>query len=98
MPTYDYECGSCRNKFELRCGFHEDPAVSCPECQGEARRLFAPVPIIFKGSGFYTTDHRAPMPTGNSEANNGSSGADSIESGSKSETTTADSSSSSGDD
>ena len=62
MPTYDYECGQCRKKFELRQGFHDDSRASCPECDGEARRLFTPVPVIFKGSGFYVTDSRAPEP------------------------------------
>lgn len=62
MPIYEYECQRCRSQFEQRCGFHDDLSISCPKCQGEARQLFTPVPVIFKGSGFYTTDHRAPEP------------------------------------
>ncbi|MCD6300003.1 MAG: hypothetical protein J7L78_02390 [Dehalococcoidales bacterium] len=58
MPIYEYECERCSFRFEVRKRFGEDGATSCPKCQGEARRLFSPVPIIFKGSGFYVTDKR----------------------------------------
>lgn len=58
MPTYEYECRECRFRFELKRGFSEDGNVSCPRCGNEARRLFSPVPIIFKGPGFYVTDNR----------------------------------------
>ncbi len=56
MPVYDYECQSCSLRFEVKRGFNENSAVSCPRCQCQARRVFSPVPIIFKGSGFYVTD------------------------------------------
>lgn len=58
MPIYEYECIGCQSKFELRRSFGENPGVSCPMCQSEAHRIFSPVPIIFKGSGFYVTDNR----------------------------------------
>ena len=58
MPIYEYECGSCRHRFEVRQGFHDKPQAECPQCKNKARRLFQPSPIIFKGSGFYVTDHR----------------------------------------
>jgi len=58
MPIYEYECEKCRLKFELRRHFGEDGGTPCPQCHGDARRLFSPVPIIFKGSGFYVTDSR----------------------------------------
>ena len=57
MPIYQYLCSKCNSKFELRQGFNDDPVVVCPKCQNGARRLFTPVPIIFKGSGFYVTDN-----------------------------------------
>lgn len=58
MPIYEYACPACSCKFELRQGFHEVGPAGCPECGVDAQRVFSPVPIIFKGSGFYSTDHR----------------------------------------
>ena len=59
MPIYEYECERCSFRFELKKHFSDDGSASCPRCQGEARRLFSPVPIIFKGAGFYVTDSRS---------------------------------------
>ena len=58
MPLYDYECLSCGHVFELRQSFHADPLDVCPRCEGTSKRKFHPVPIIYKGSGFYTTDYK----------------------------------------
>ena len=58
MPIYEYECRHCGHHFELKQGFHDKPQAECPECKKKARRVFHPSPIIFKGSGFYVTDHR----------------------------------------
>ena len=60
MPTYQYSCTKCDAKFELKQGFNDDSVANCPKCRAEAKRVFLPVPIIFKGSGFYVTDHRKP--------------------------------------
>ena len=57
MPTYEYECRVCSTRFELKRGFGEETNAYCPACAGEARRIFSPVPIFFKGSGFYVTDN-----------------------------------------
>lgn len=57
MPIYEYECSSCSSRFERRQRFDEEPVASCPKCSGKARRLIHSVPVIFKGSGFYCTDH-----------------------------------------
>lgn len=58
MPIYEYECEKCHNRFELKRSFGEDGGASCPHCRGKACRIFTSVPVIFKGSGFYVTDHR----------------------------------------
>ena len=58
MPLYEYECGHCSYRFEMRQGFDEEPQAMCPQCQGRARRVFHAAPIIYKGSGFYITDSR----------------------------------------
>ena len=60
MPRYDYQCTSCDNQFELVQSFKEAGSGSCPLCSGEGRRVFHAVPVIYKGSGFYTTDYGRP--------------------------------------
>tara|TARA_B100000749_G_C18375973_1_gene443815 strand:+ start:271 stop:603 length:333 start_codon:yes stop_codon:yes gene_type:complete len=57
LPLYDYECLSCGHIFELRQSFNDEPTGTCPVCDGDARRKFHAVPVIYKGSGFYTTDY-----------------------------------------
>jgi putative FmdB family regulatory protein len=59
VPRYDYECRVCSLKFEIKKHFDESVEANCPHCCGEARRLFSPVPIVFKGPGFYVTDNAA---------------------------------------
>jgi len=60
MPVYEYKCKNCHYRFELKQSFkdnsNDDSIVICPKCGGNAKRIFSPVSIIFKGSGFYTTD------------------------------------------
>jgi putative FmdB family regulatory protein len=58
MPIYEYECIDCSAQFEMRCSFSEELEAWCPSCEGKVRRIFSPVPVIFKGSGFYITDSR----------------------------------------
>jgi putative FmdB family regulatory protein len=58
MPTYEYECEKCSLRFELKRRFSDNGSGFCPRCGSEARRIFSPVPIIFKGPGFYVTDSR----------------------------------------
>ena len=58
MPLYEYACGSCGHRFEVRQRVVEEPIAVCPSCGGPTRRVFHPVGIIFKGSGWYSTDSR----------------------------------------
>ncbi len=58
MPNYEYECTHCGHRFELKQRFQDKPQAECPQCKKKAKRVFHPTPIIFKGSGFYVTDHR----------------------------------------
>ena len=58
MPLYEYECESCAIRFERMQHFRDQPLTVCPECEGHVHRVIQPVGIIFKGSGFYITDHR----------------------------------------
>ncbi len=60
MPTYDYECRSCRHTFEAFQSIKEEALKKCPKCgKSSLRRLFGGgMGIIFKGSGFYSTDNK----------------------------------------
>ena len=78
MPIYEYTCSSCSCHFELLRSFSENGTVSCPECGCVAQRIFSPVPVILKGSGFYITDSRSEH---NRPSENGK--ADKIEGGKK---------------
>jgi len=67
MPTYEYKCIECSDVFEEMHGVNET-VDSCPRCGGRVRRLFHPVGIIFKGSGFYKTDSRSASDNGGNGA------------------------------
>lgn len=58
MPTYQYKCKECGIAFEHFQHFSEEPLRLCPECEGPVYRVIQPVGVIFKGSGFYVTDHK----------------------------------------
>jgi putative FmdB family regulatory protein len=59
MPTYEYECQRCHERVEAVQSF-SDPALSIHEnCGGELKKVFSPVGIAFKGTGFYKTDSRS---------------------------------------
>jgi putative FmdB family regulatory protein len=59
MPTYEYECTSCGQHIEVFQRFAEDPLTTCGACGGRLRKVFHPAGIVFKGSGFYSTDSRS---------------------------------------
>jgi putative FmdB family regulatory protein len=103
VPTYQYACTECSHAFEQFQSFTDDALTVCPECGGRLRKVFNAVGVVFKGSGFYRTDSRAPASSG-STSSGSSEGGSSSDSGSggtatktekKSESTPSSSSSSS---
>ena len=59
VPLYEFKCRDCGNTFEEQLGFDDEPPATCPSCgSAEIRKVFSPVGISFKGSGFYKTDSR----------------------------------------
>jgi putative FmdB family regulatory protein len=58
MPIYGYVCTQCGHEFEVLQGINEMRLKSCPECMGPLQKLLYPVGVIYKGSGFYTTDYK----------------------------------------
>lgn len=63
MPTYEYACTSCRRRTEAVQRFSDPPLTECPHCGGQLKRVFHPVGIVLKGSGFYATENRAGKKT-----------------------------------
>ncbi|HUU46250.1 MAG TPA: zinc ribbon domain-containing protein [Acidobacteriota bacterium] len=61
MPTYEYKCRACDHRFEAFQSMTEDPVKVCPRCGKEdvERLISAGAGLLFKGSGFYITDHRS---------------------------------------
>jgi len=61
MPIYTYRCDECGLQYEQHQGYNDPVLTRCPECNKNAlRKVFLPVGIVFKGSGFYATDHKSP--------------------------------------
>ena len=59
MPKYDYRCTSCAQDFEVSKSMIAVQDECCPSCGAPAAKVFAPVSVAFKGSGFHNTDYRA---------------------------------------
>ena len=60
MPTYDYRCRECGRDFEVFQRMSDKPGASCPDCGHGAERLISGgAGFLFKGDGFYITDHRS---------------------------------------
>jgi putative FmdB family regulatory protein len=61
MPIYTYRCESCGIQFEREQSYSDAPLKICPECRKKSlKKVISPVGVIFKGSGFYSTDHKSP--------------------------------------
>jgi putative FmdB family regulatory protein len=61
MPVYTYQCDNCGVQFDKQQSFSDQPLVRCPECGKKTlKKVYQPVGIVFKGSGFYATDHHSP--------------------------------------
>ncbi len=97
MPTYEYECTACGQHIEVFQRFSEDALTTCGVCGGALRKVFHPAGIVFKGSGFYATDSRAPAKTGSGSKkdSDGGSSSSGASSGASSGSSTSDEGSSS---
>jgi putative FmdB family regulatory protein len=68
LPTYEYACAACGNRYEKREGFDAKPRQKCPKCGKMAQRLLSTPAVVFKGSGFYKTDSRGSSGSSSSES------------------------------
>jgi len=69
VPIYGYRCTSCGHEFEIQQKMSDEPLKVCPRCQGKLQKMLYPTGVIFKGSGFYSTDYKS---AGKSDSANGS--------------------------
>ena len=87
MPTYQYTCTECGEQVETVQKFSDEPLSVCTNCGGRLRKVFSPVGIVFKGSGFYRTDSRngspAATPAKAKESSNGDSSSTATDSAGK---------------
>ena len=84
MPMYDYRCRDCDHEFEVQQSFSDDALTECPSCGGDLRKVFSPVGISFKGSGFYKTDSQGSSKSRSSSSSSDSSSSSSSDSSSSS--------------
>ncbi len=74
MPIYTYRCTNCGVQFDQQQKFSDAPLTRCPECSKKTlQKVYQPVGIVFKGSGFYATDHRSPSGQGRTSKSSESS-------------------------
>ena len=68
MPTYEYLCKTCGHRFETWQKMSDEPLTVCPNCGAEIHRVLFATGVVFKGSGFYSTETRAqPSESGSPE-------------------------------
>jgi putative FmdB family regulatory protein len=82
VPIYGYRCSACGHQFEILQRVSDEPLKVCPKCQGKLTKILYPAGVIFKGSGFYTTDYKG---SGKSASSNGSGAGSEAKTESKSE-------------
>jgi putative FmdB family regulatory protein len=90
MPIYTYRCSNCGVQFDQQQKFSDAPLTRCPECSKKTlHKVYQPVGIVFKGSGFYATDHRSPSGGGRSTGSKAGETGKGAESGSESSSTSS---------
>lgn len=85
MPIYGYRCGNCGHEFEVLQKMSDAPLQTCPKCSGKLTKKLYPAGIIYKGSGYYSTDYKGGGKAAKSAANGSSSDSDKSGSDSKPE-------------
>jgi len=88
MPTYGYRCSKCGHELEVLQKITDPPLKTCPECGGELTKKVYAAGVIFKGSGYYTTDYKTSK--GSDSASSNGSGTASEKTSEKTSETTSD--------
>ncbi|MDH3944083.1 MAG: hypothetical protein OEV06_08330 [Anaerolineae bacterium] len=90
MPSYTYRCDNCGHEFDRQQSFSDNPLKKCPQCSKLAlHKVYKPARVVFKGSGFYSTDHRSTSGLNSSAANGKTEKADKVKDGKKGEKETS---------
>jgi putative FmdB family regulatory protein len=77
LPTYEYQCKSCKAVYELRQGFDAETSHKCEECgKGIAKRILSTPAVVFKGGGWYATDSREKASSSSKSGSKADSGSD----------------------
>ena len=98
MPIYGYRCEQCGHELEVLQSMKDEPLRVCPNCMGPLRKMIYPVGIVFKGSGYYTTDYKsAGTPSRHGDSDAAASASGSSDGGSETAAKSASSSESKGD-
>lgn len=70
MPSYTYRCENCGHEFDRQQRFSDNPLKKCPKCSKiSLHKVYKPARVVFKGSGFYATDHRSSSGLNSTSAN-----------------------------
>lgn len=64
MPVYEYECQACQQIFEVQQKIADDPIKTCPECQGEVKKLMSMTSFQLKGGGWYADGYSSASANG----------------------------------
>ena len=71
MPIYGYRCRNCGHEFEILQKMSDAPLKTCPKCSGELAKILYPAGVIYKGSGYYSTDYKSGKSSSSKSAGNG---------------------------
>ena len=73
MPIYGYRCRSCGHEFEILQKMSDSPLQTCPKCAGQLSKMVYPAGIVYKGTGYYSTDYKSGSKGQEKAASNGTS-------------------------
>src|ERR1700756_836673 len=76
MPTYGYRCSKCGHELEVLQKITDAPLTTCPECGGKLTKKVYAAGVIFKGSGYYTTDYKSSKGSDSAPSNGSGSGSE----------------------
>ena len=77
MPIYGYRCRTCGHEFEVLQKMSDTPLKTCPKCSGQLAKIVYPAGIVYKGSGYYSTDYKGSKTASTASSNGAKSDSDS---------------------